>query len=173
MFKTKKIPTLVALRFLFWSIAIISIFSGGYLLLLASGQVSYIIWALIISIGGVLFAALIRMIGNLSQLLFDLNDNLRGLNRSLSDNSRIIQSEIQNQTNLLSDNLAGLNRDSSKHAQDMSGQVKNLTMVLSENLQELKSGLAQINCDSKDINQSIYQIKVFFEQIARELDLKK
>lgn len=33
--------------------------------------------------------------------------------------------------------------------------------------------LEQINCDLKDINQDINQIKTFFEQIERHLDLKK
>ena len=38
---------------------------------------------------------------------------------------------------------------------------------------QLYKNLDQINCDSKDINQNIHQIKVFFERIAGHLDLKR
>jgi len=38
---------------------------------------------------------------------------------------------------------------------------------------ELRSMVEQINCDSKDINQDIHQLKIFFEQIREHLDLKK
>ena len=40
-------------------------------------------------------------------------------------------------------------------------------------LQAVKNHMEQINCDTKDINQNIHQIKIFFEQIERHLDLKK
>ncbi|MBZ9577954.1 hypothetical protein KJA13_02860 [Patescibacteria group bacterium] len=44
---------------------------------------------------------------------------------------------------------------------------------LKTQLQSISNNCEQINCDLKDINQHIYQIKAFFEQIERRLDLKK
>ena len=38
---------------------------------------------------------------------------------------------------------------------------------------QIWNNLEQINCDSKDINQNIHQIKTFFERIEGHLDLKK
>ncbi|MBU0548570.1 MAG: hypothetical protein KJ710_03060, partial [Candidatus Omnitrophica bacterium] len=40
-------------------------------------------------------------------------------------------------------------------------------------LAAIKDAFNQMNCDSKDMNQNILQIRVFFEQIERHLDLKK
>lgn len=40
-------------------------------------------------------------------------------------------------------------------------------------LEKNETGLEQINCDSKDISQNIHQIRTFFEQIEKHLDLKK
>jgi hypothetical protein len=52
---------------------------------------------------------------------------------------------------------------------------KNFTWAseLGQKLAAIKESFNQITCDSKDMNQNIRQIKVFFEQIERHLDLKK
>lgn len=47
------------------------------------------------------------------------------------------------------------------------------TQVKEINTQARDLLLEQIGCDSKDMAQNINQIKVFFEQIERHLDLKK
>lgn len=79
-------------------------------------------------------------------------------------------------------------KDISQVTQDISGETKNiiitsfssfmqdmnsLNQFISSELQEHKNVLEQMNCDSKDINQNINQIKLFFEQIEKHLDLKK
>ncbi|MBU1869706.1 MAG: hypothetical protein KJ818_04460, partial [Candidatus Omnitrophica bacterium] len=47
------------------------------------------------------------------------------------------------------------------------------TQSICKELQNFKIVFEQLNCDSKELNQNIYQIKNFFEQIERHLDLKK
>jgi hypothetical protein len=44
---------------------------------------------------------------------------------------------------------------------------------LGKKLAAIKDSFNQMNCDSKDMNQNIRQIRVFFEQIERHLDFKK
>lgn len=57
------------------------------------------------------------------------------------------------------------------------GQILfDLKVLLQDKLETeeaIRKYLEQMNCDSKDINHNIFQIKDFFEQIERHLDLKK
>lgn len=52
-----------------------------------------------------------------------------------------------------------------------------LSLNIKEVIQNFSSTLDKkvdyINCDTKDINENINKIKIFFEQIERNLDLKK
>ena len=102
-----------------------------------------------------------------------------------------LKTQLQAQTTTLSNNLQALHQETTSFSkglqalhQDLKTQVQAQTTTLSNNLQALdqdlktqlqaqKSTLEQISCDSKDINQNIHQIRTFFEQIERHLDLKK
>ena len=44
---------------------------------------------------------------------------------------------------------------------------------LGQKLVAIKDSLNQMNCNSGDMNQNIHQIRVFFEQIEKHLDLRK
>ena len=48
-----------------------------------------------------------------------------------------------------------------------SGQAQHDALI------QIKDNLNQMNCDSRDMNHNIQQIRVFFERIERHLDLKK
>ncbi len=59
--------------------------------------------------------------------------------------------------------------DMQKLNQDLINQLQLQTDTLNKSLE---AGI-QMNCDSKDMNQNIHQIRDFFEKIERHLDLKK
>ena len=46
-------------------------------------------------------------------------------------------------------------------------------MDVSDNISGLDKTLQQINCDSKDMNQNIFKLKSFLEEVEKHLDLKK
>lgn len=50
--------------------------------------------------------------------------------------------------------------------------IQNLQSI-AQRLGAIKDNFDQMNCDSRDMNQNIHQIRDFFEQIERHLDLKK
>ncbi|MDD5059980.1 MAG: hypothetical protein PHY35_02525 [Candidatus Omnitrophica bacterium] len=96
----------------------------------------------------------------------ELDKIIKALDRSLTESqalkSQAVKSELQNQTSELNKSILKL-----------SGELVSELKSLSANLQILANSSEQINCDSKDLNQNISQIKTFFEQIERHLDLKQ
>ncbi|MFA5200056.1 MAG: hypothetical protein WC442_04000 [Candidatus Omnitrophota bacterium] len=92
----------------------------------------------------------------------EIDKIIKALDRSLTEKSLTVKSELQNQTSELNKSILKLN-----------GELVSELKFLSANLQILASSSEQINCDSKDLNQNISQIKTFFEQIERHLDLKQ
>lgn len=55
----------------------------------------------------------------------------------------------------------------------MFANIGQILFELNSTAGQMNSMVEQISCDSKDINQNIHQIKTFFEQIERHLDLKR
>ena len=96
----------------------------------------------------------------------EIDKIIKALDRSLTESqaqkSQAVKSELQNQASELNKSILRL-----------SGELVSELKSLSANLQILASSSEQINCDSKDLNQNISQIKTFFEQIERHLDLKQ
>ena len=126
-----------------------------------------------------------------------LNQDLRVQLQSQTDAlSKALNHELKTQTTTVTQTLiqgfAGFSQDAKEAKETLSKDLFMLNQDLKTQLQaqtdglssalnhELKtqlkaliSSLEQINCDAKDINQNIHQIKTFFEQIERHLDLKK
>lgn len=55
----------------------------------------------------------------------------------------------------------------------MFANIGQMIFDLIKEVQFLKNDIEQINCDTKDANENIHQIKGFFEQIEKHLELKK
>jgi len=96
----------------------------------------------------------------------ELDKIIKGLNQNL-------RTELQNQNLELDKIVKGLNQSISGGVAGLNRDLISEIKLLTSSLQNLCSSCEQINCDSKDLNQNINQIKSFFEQIERHLDLKQ
>jgi len=101
--------------------------------------------------GSLLLAALIRMLANIGQMIFDIRVDMQN---SLKDT-----------------------QGSFRHAKE-SADARNEALIrdlqsIVEELRAVRDNFNQMNCDSRDMNQNIHQIRDFFERIERHLDLKK
>jgi len=94
------------------------------------------------------------------------DDNIKSLNQNL-------KAEIQNQTAELDKYIKALNQSFSGGISGLNGDLVLQLKLLTSHLQALSNNCEQINCDSKDLNQNINQIRNFFEKIERHLDLKQ
>ena len=104
-----------------------------------------------------------------SQDLLSLNKEFNLLSR-ISEETREVLKErlemVRREIESLCDNLNKRLAHSSTEEREGLKEVYN-------SLQALKDSLERVGCDSKDISQNIHQIKSFFEQIEKKLDLKK
>jgi len=149
-----KMPTTLILLCFAWLIALAGVVTASYLIFINKfHNPQAFIMSVTILLGSLFLSALVRMISNIGQMLFDI----KGL---LYNNQQV--SAVKD---VLSSQLALMN------------DTKTILKIQAENvLNELKALselIKQANCDAKDINQNIYQIRNFFEQIERHLDLKK
>ena len=169
--KIDKTPTTIALLVFSWLIAISAISISGYLIIFKFGEARSLIGGLSILLGGLLLAAAIRMLGDIGQMLFDLKAFL------INDFHRIRSQDAREIREVLKRGFFDLNQDLGTRLQtlnqDLGTQLQTLNQDLGTQLLSISNNCEQINCDLKDINQHIYQIKAFFEQIERHLDLKK
>ena len=142
--RVNRIPVVKALLVFSWLIAILGSLGGGSLIIFKFKEINLLISGCGLLLGSLFLAALIRMFANIGQMFFDLKAFL----------FRDLQS--------LSEGFIILSRD-----------IRETTASLSQDIYNQKAILEQMNCDSKDINQNIQRITTFFEQIERQLDLKK
>jgi len=108
-------------------------------------------------------------INTLSQNLQAIIKRIDQASHESSDLGQRLNQELKNQLQL---QVGTLSRD----LQAIIGKLeKNFTDAkeLGNKLATIKDNFSQMNCDSRDMNQNIRQIRVFFEQIERHLDLKK
>lgn len=108
------------------------------------------------------------------------------LSKSIVESSRVTRGELQSVAGLL-EKLHGLLQgldaslqSFSSAANEQHSEKRNILQAHKEelkniynNLDLIKDSLQHSGCDTKDVSQNIYQIKSFFEQIERHLDLKK
>jgi 4-hydroxy-3-methylbut-2-enyl diphosphate reductase IspH len=128
------------------------------------------------------------MKSGIEQLSASLTPDLKAVTQNLNILNQDLKTQFQSQTTALIKNLEQLSASLSNSLQavtqdltilnqDLEVQFQNQTVTLVENLLEvsnsMKSNFEQVNGYSKDINQNIQQIKIFFEQIERHLDFKK
>ena len=93
----------------------------------------------------------------------------------IKDNTTLLKNQIKT----LDASLSRMHKDLTLYLQplkDDCAQIKDDTsgiLGIKDNTMEIKDSVAQIDCDSKDINKNIDQLKTFFEQIEKHLDLNE
>jgi len=96
----------------------------------------------------------------------DIEKIIKALDQSLIQSQNIRVEAVKGG---LTEQTAQLNKIITELNHKLISELKSLSV----SLQMLASSSEQINCDSKDLNQNISQIKIFFEQIEKHLDLKQ
>jgi len=175
MEKAFKIPTVEALKYFSYIVALAGLaISASVIIFDHTGARSFILGFLIL-LASLLIACLVRMLANIGQVLFDFKDLEYQKLDAMSQNAR--QAEKQN-LRLIAENqalylkLEALLSSIKDGLSSIKDGSNNSARFILEDLQMLKNNLEQINCDSKDMAQNIHQIKSFFEQIERHLELK-
>ena len=200
--KIKKMPITVVLLVISYFIAALGVFLPVFLFVSKGINWGALIWGSLALLLSLIMSAVIRMFANIGQIIFDtkqeiqtirrlnntsvqhlfsLNQDLKtelknqtlGLEKNINNLNQDLKTELKNQNLELEKIIRGLNHSLSSNisslSQDLVSEIKSLT----SNLQNLSASCEQINCDSKDLNQNINQIKNFFEQIEKHLDLKQ
>lgn len=172
--KSKKMPTALMLLVLSYLIAILGLTGAGVLIVSRFGEVRSLIAGILILVGALSLAAALRMFANIGQILFELNtflfNDLKSLLSGITQHIKNIENDSKAAVQSLSQNIAGFRDDSHTQIENLRTELQKTQL---QSLETLKTQLEQLGCDSKDISQNINQIKVFFEQIERHLDLKK
>lgn len=144
-----KIPATRALLLLFWVILGVAVIAGGYVSISGFGDNAKLASGLLIIISGFILASAVRMFANIGQMIFDIK-------AFLMDNlNKMLSIEIQETRDVVTKKLNNLNGD------------------LKTKMDLLNTNCEQINCDTKDINNNIQKLCLFFEQIEKHLKLKK
>ncbi len=139
-----KMPITIILLFFSYFIAICGIGAGSLWMIFKFKDINVFIYGFLILMGSLLLAVLIRMFANIGQMTFDIKADIQ-------DSFREAKESGQAQHDALNQNLQSI----------------------SQKLADINDNFNQMNCDSRDMNQNIQQIRAFFEQIERHLDLKK
>jgi len=143
--------------------------AGGVWMILRFKDTASFINSFLILVGSLLLAAIIRMFADIGQMIFDIRGDLQDSFRQVNELNQRLSQELRNQLQLQAD---ALNRDIRDIIDRLEKNV-NGANELGQKLTAIKDSFNQMNCDSRDMNQNIRQIKVFFEQIERHLDLRR
>ena len=185
-----KMPITKALLFFSYLIAAcgLGIGVGGSWMLFKSKDMNSFICGFFILIGSLFLAALIRMFADIGQIIFDLRVDIQNSSRQANALNEKLNKELRDQLQLQADALNQelqtlIGRlDKASHDSDALDQKLNkelrdqLQLQANELIQKIaviKDNFNQMNLNSKDMNQNIHQIRVFFEQIEKHLNLKK
>jgi hypothetical protein len=162
--KCDKMPASIVLLTCSWLVALVGLVAAGYRIVSGAYRVESIFTAFLIFLASIVTAGIIRMVANIGQFLLEIRDQSLRLNTEVCE----IKTNIQD--------IKTKAQELKILAEGSRTQVEIIKTQLSEKKdleQKRDSLLEQIGCDSKDLSQNINQIKVFFEQIERHLDLKK
>lgn len=146
-----------------WILVIISwtIFFGGIIL---GGFYWYVkSWAIggIILAGSIVLAVILRLLANVGEFLFHLNSNSLSILKNISQVNQSLDINAQKTVSFMN----SLKEDFFSSNQKLKGII--------QHTQNVNQTLQQVNCDSKDINQNLYKLTSFLEEIEKHLDLRK
>lgn len=106
----------------------------------------------------------------------DLKDKLQAEGKDLKGQLRIesqdMRSCLQEQIEISKEELQVLIDKFDKSLRDEREIIQRLS-EMKDNLDQMNGNFVQMDCDSKDMNQNISQIRDFFSQIEKHLDLNK
>jgi len=162
---SNKMPVTSSLLFSSWLIAIGGILASAFLIITKFKEINALIYGILLLFGSLLLAALVRMFANIGQMVFDIKADNRKANNEMRELKERSSQERKSQLQELKSQLQELESQ-------LQAQADALTRH-SQILGNLKDTFTQVNCDSKDVNQNINQIRDFFEKIERHLGLKK
>ncbi len=174
--KLNKMPTTVVLSVLSWVIPVFGLAGCILVVIFRLAGPHSLIAACFILLMSLILAAVARAIGIIGQILFDLKasvDSLpdcfislkQELNACMHDQTRAVAAHLQ-ELNYSSQGIDVQLRDQTKTIQAIDTQLRDQARTIAAHLQEL-------NYSSQGIDNNLNQIKLFFEQIEKHLDLKK
>jgi len=144
-------PVMILLVFFSYLIAFCGIGSGVFWALFKGKDMSSLIYGSMILAGSLLAASLVRMFADIGQMIFDLKPELQNSFRQAKELNRDLRNQLQLQNDALKQGL----------------------QAIAKEFAAIKNNFDLMNCDSRDMNQNIRQIRDFFGQIEKHLDLKK
>ena len=178
--KINKMPITLVLLATSWFIVASGVFVPVYLFISTGFSQNLLITGFSVLLVSLILSSALRMFANIGQIIFDTKkeiQTIREINHTSAQHllglNQNLKTELQNQTSELDKIIKGLNQSLSGNITGLNRDLISEIKLLTANLQSLSSSCEQINCDSKDLNQNINQIKNFFEQIERHLDLKQ
>jgi len=169
----------------------IGVFAGGLWLFFRFKGTGAFAFAFCILIICLFLAAMVRMFANIGQILFDLRSDFQRVSKDSSELEQKLNQELLNQLELQANSL---NQNIQANSNTLNHKLQNQIDILNRELRAIigrfqeslsavnelskkfsavRDSFGQMNCDSKDMNKNIRQIKDFFERIERHLDLKK
>jgi 5-bromo-4-chloroindolyl phosphate hydrolysis protein len=152
--KENKMPTARILLFFSVAIAVLGLIISGYIAVINFPGIKGMIIAAAVLFISLFLAIAVRMFSIIGQIIFDLKELIPGGLRNDERELKIINQHLNQLQSTYDEQL-------------------NKLQSIYDDLENFKSSLEHIGCDSRDINQNIHDIKYFFEQIEKHLDLKK
>ena len=177
---TNKMPITIILLFFSYLIAFCGIGSGVFWVFSQGRDISSFIYGLMILTGSLLLASLIRMFADIGQMIFDTRGDLQDSFSQAREFNQDLRNQLQSIVQRVDQASLEAQELDKRLSQDLRNQLQLQADLLKQNFQSIaqdfaaiKNNFDQMNCDSRDMNQNIHQIRDFFEQIERHLDLKK
>ena len=116
---------------------------------------------------------LTRLNGDALQMLEELKDLLSQSQYDAREGVSTLRASLDKIDWGLGQTRDALNKSFMGAQDNLQKAIQEQCAVLLKNLDLLRSVTECINCDSKDVNQNISKIKIFFEQIEQHLNLNK
>ena len=106
-----------------------------------------------------------KLLENISEYDASIKDFLKANFKQTSKDLSAINNSLETSSRSISSIINALKQDALESNKGI--------MDVSKNIGILDQTLQQINCDSKDMNQNLFKLKSFLEEVERHLDLKR
>ena len=117
---------------------------------------------------------------NLDRQITSFNQHLESSRESLERNFSMIKESIDRNFQDIRSETILLKKESNSSANENLQcitehllQIKQLLDINSQDIRTTDQTLQQINCDSKDMNQNLFKLRSFLEEVEKHLDLKR
>jgi len=169
----KNMPTTKILLFFSWTLAVLGLALSIYVVLFKGVTTASLVMAILTVIGGLVLAAVLRMLANIGQLIFDANCNLFDDLRTFHKNKSSQHQEILEQFRVFGRDFTGklvdLRSVTEILGRDLTEKLVDLRTVNESFLMDFKNISERLNCDSKDVNQTLHQINQTIQQTDQNI----